>query len=107
MLCWELFYLANGIQSVGQLPSDKTIGGIYNALNTFFSKNGAGKNVPIVVFLELEPTIIDEVKTGTYKQLFHHEQLISGKEDAVDNFAKRHYTIGKKNSISIYTELES
>ena len=25
--------------------------------------------------------MVDEVRTGTYRQLFHPEQLISGKED--------------------------
>ena len=25
-----------------------------------------------------EPTVVDEVRTGTYRQLFHPEQLISG-----------------------------
>jgi tubulin alpha len=44
----------------------------------------------------LEPTVIDEVRTGTYRQLFHPEQLISGKEDAANNFARGHYT-GKGN----------
>jgi tubulin alpha len=44
----------------------------------------------------LEPTVIDEVRTGTYRQLFHPEQLISGKEDAANNFARGHYTIGKE-----------
>merc|ERR1712170_335984 len=29
-------------------------------------------------------------------QLFHPEQLISGKEDAANNFARGHYTIGKE-----------
>ena len=27
---------------------------------------------------------MDEVRTGTYRQLFHPEQLISGKEDAAN-----------------------
>ena len=44
----------------------------------------------------LQPTVIDEVRTGTYRQLFHPEQLISGKEDAANNFARGHYTIGKE-----------
>ena len=39
--------------------------------------------------------MIDEVRTGTYRQLFHPEQLISGKEDAANNFARGHYTIGE------------
>ena len=37
----------------------------------------------------------DEVRTGTYRQLFHPEQLITGKEDAANNYARGHYTVGK------------
>jgi hypothetical protein len=74
------------------MPSDKTIGGGDDAFNTFFSETGAGKHVPRCIFLDLEPTVVDEVRTGTYRQLFHPEQLISGKEDAANNFARGHYT---------------
>jgi len=38
----------------------------------------------------------DEVRTGTYRHLFHPEQLITGKEDAANNYARGHYTIGKE-----------
>ena len=76
--CWELFCLEHGIQPDGQMPSDKTIGGGDDAFNTFFSETGAGKHVPRCVFVDLEPTVVDEVRTGTYRQLFHPEQLISG-----------------------------
>lgn len=38
----------------------------------------------------------DEVRTGLYRQLFHPEQLITGKEDAANNYARGHYTIGKE-----------
>src|SRR6185312_1876271 len=78
------------------MPSDKTIGGGDDAFNTFFSETGAGKHVPRCVFLDLEPTVVDEVRTGTYRQLFHPEQLITGKEDAANNYARGHYTIGKE-----------
>lgn len=30
---------------------------------------------------------VDEIRTGSYKQLFHPELLISGKEDAANNCA--------------------
>lgn len=30
-----------------------------------------------------------------YKELFHPDQLISGKEDAANNYARGHYTVGK------------
>ena len=85
------------------MPSDKTIGGGDDAFNTFFSETGAGKHVPRCVFVDLEPTFVDEVCTGTYRQLFHPEQLISGKEDAANNFARGHYTIGRRLSISSWT----
>lgn len=39
---------------------------------------------------------VDEIRTGTYHALFHPEQLISGKEDAANNYARGHYTIGKE-----------
>ncbi|CAL5438246.1 unnamed protein product [Camellia sinensis] len=94
--CWELYCLEHGIQPDGQMPSDKTIGGGDDAFNTFFSETGPGKHVPRAVFVDLEPTFIDEVRTGTYRQLFHPEQLISSKEDAANNFARGHYTIGKE-----------
>ncbi|OXB74552.1 UNVERIFIED_CONTAM: hypothetical protein H355_006422 [Colinus virginianus] len=84
--CWELYCLEHGIQPDGQMPSDKTIGGGDDSFNTFFSETGAGKHVPRAVF----------VRTGTYRQLFHPEQLITGKEDAANNYARGHYTIGKE-----------
>merc|ERR1712159_413524 len=76
--CWELYCLEHGIQPDGQMPSDKTIGGGDDSFNTFFSETGAGKHVPRCIYLDLEPTVIDEVRTGTYRQLYHPEQLISG-----------------------------
>lgn len=38
----------------------------------------------------------DVVRSGPYRQLFHPEQLINGKEDAANNYARGHYTIGKE-----------
>lgn len=88
--------MEHGIQPDGQMPSDKTVGGGDDSFNTFFSETGAGKHVPRAVFVDLEPTVVDEVRTGTYRQLFHPEQLITGKEDAANNYARGHYTIGKE-----------
>ena len=70
----------------------RLLGEVMMLSTPFFSETGAGKHVPHAVFVDLEPTVIDEVRTGTYRQLFHPEQLISGKEDAANNFARGHYT---------------
>lgn len=50
--------------------------------------------VDLLTFLKL--LFSDEVRTGMYKDLFHPEQLISGKEDAANNYARGHYTVGKE-----------
>ncbi|KAL7430707.1 hypothetical protein ACHAXH_001365 [Discostella pseudostelligera] len=93
--CWELYCLEHGIQPDGQMPADKTVGGGDDSFNTFFSETGAGKHVPRAVYVDLEPTVCDEVRSGAYRQLYHPEQIISGKEDAANNYARGHYTIGK------------
>ena len=85
--CWELYCLEHSIQPDGQMPSDKTIGGGDDTFNTFFSETGVAKHVPRAVSVDLEPTVIDEVHTGTYFQLLHPEQLITDKEDAANNCA--------------------
>uniref|UniRef100_I1P8Y9 Tubulin alpha chain n=1 Tax=Oryza glaberrima TaxID=4538 RepID=I1P8Y9_ORYGL len=94
--CWELYCLEHGIQPDGLMPSDTTPGIARDAFNTFFSETSSGKHVPRALFVDLEPTVIDEVKTGPYRQLFHPEQLISYKEDAANNFARGHYTVGRE-----------
>jgi len=52
--------------------------------------------VPRSLFVDLDPSPIDEIRTGEFRQLFHPELLISGKEDAANNYARGHYTIGKE-----------
>ena len=46
---------------------------------------GTGKHVPRSIYVDLEPNVIDQVRNGPYRNLFHPEQLITGKEDAANN----------------------
>ena len=69
--CWELYCLEHDTQPDGQMPSNKTMGGGDDTFNTLSSETGGGKHVPRCVFIDLEPTAIDEFCTGTYRQLFH------------------------------------
>jgi len=94
--CWELYCLEHGIQPDGSMPSDTTIGGGDDMYNTFFSETAEGKHVPRAVFIDLEPTVVDEVRKGAYKQLFNPEQFINYYEDAANNYARGHYTVGKE-----------
>jgi len=78
------------------MPSDKSVGVGEDSFNTFFSETGAGKHVPRAVFIDLEPTVVDEVRSGAYREIYHPENLISGKEDAASNYSRGHNTIGKE-----------
>ena len=60
LLCSHTYSLEHGIQPDGTMPSDKSYGGD-DAFNTFFSETGAGKHVPRAVYVDLEPTVCDEV----------------------------------------------
>ena len=93
--CWELYCLEHGIGPDGISPEDVP-GSRNNSFETFFSSTSAGKYVPRAVFIDLEPSVVDEIRTGSYRQLFHPEQLITGKEDAANNYARGHYTVGRE-----------
>jgi len=88
--------MEHGIQPDGQIPTVEASKPQDDSFSTFFSETGTGKHVPRAVFLDLEPSVIDEIRTGTYRQLFHPEQMVSGKEDAANNYARGHYTVGKE-----------
>lgn len=75
------------------MPTDITLGGGDDAFNTFFRETYTGKHVPRTVFADLEPSAVDEIRTGTYHQLYHSEQLVSGEDNAAGgNFAHGHYS---------------
>jgi len=89
---WELYCLEHGIQPDGRIPADSRSD---DSFHTFFNETGSGQHVPRAVFVDLEPTVVDEIRLGEYRQLFHPEQMITGKEDAANNYARGHYTVGK------------
>jgi tubulin alpha len=94
--CWELYCLEHGINKDG-IRQEKGPTHVLqdDSTTTFFSETSAGKLVPRSIFVDLEPTVIDSVKTGEYGKLFHPDQMIAGKEDAANNYARGHYTVGK------------
>lgn len=76
---WELFTLEHGILPDGTLAEDHKVD---ENMKTFFSDTKSGKVVPRNLFVDLEQTVIDEIKTGPYKSLYNPSFMITGKEDA-------------------------
>jgi tubulin alpha len=89
--CWELFCLEHGIQPDGTLLCHQTD----TSLLTFFEDIGY-KYTPRMLYIDLEPSILDEIRTGAYRQLFHPNRILSGKEGAASNYARGYFTIGRE-----------
>ena len=77
--CWELYGLEHGIGPDGRLVSE------YQDADytTFYSDTNNGKFVPRSIFVDLEPTVIDEV--SNFLNLFssgfgysHQSKMFSG-----------------------------
>lgn len=94
---WELYCLEHGIQPDGQLPAEGV-----DPERLFSDEQGRigkeAKRVPMSLFVDTEPNVIDEIRTGTYRHLFNKDWMISGKEGCADNAARGRYTIGKELS---------
>ncbi|CAG9856012.1 unnamed protein product [Phyllotreta striolata] len=89
--CWELYCLEHAVKFDGTLYDPNQAEDSYSP---FFALTGAGQVVPRVLMIDLEPTVIDEIRTGCYRKLFHPERLLTSKEDASNNFAKGMYGVG-------------
>ncbi|KAL3309655.1 Tubulin alpha-3C/D chain [Cichlidogyrus casuarinus] len=87
--CWELNCLEHGINPCGRLypdtnPCDENF-------HAFFNESLYGLYVPRAVFVDTEPTPIDEIRRGHYRNLFHPNSLVSGNEDSGCNYARGFY----------------
>merc|ERR1712226_1546608 len=101
---WELFALEHGIQKDGTNPADQSVGEEDDPHNTFFAEVG-NRNVPRNIFVDLEPSVIDEIKTGEYRGMFNPTNYIHNKEDATSNYARGHYTVGKEIIDNVMDEI--
>merc|ERR1712176_106401 len=83
-----------GIKQNGERKEDANTDDLY--FYTFYEETAAGQYVPRNLSVDLEPTVLDDIRRGEYSGMYHPEFLVNGKEDAANNFARGHYTVGKE-----------
>ncbi|CDW53125.1 tubulin alpha chain [Trichuris trichiura] len=95
--CWELYCLEHQIDADGHWkPTLATDGDtLVDSLESHFQESATGQMVPRAMFVDLEPSVVDKVRCGNLSRLFHPDFMLSGKEDAANNYARGHYTVGK------------
>jgi len=92
---WDQYCQEHKITNTGTMSAtDRENGDDY--FLTFFEETSAGQFVPRNIYVDLEPTVLDDVRRGKTAALFHPEYLVNAKEDAANNFARGHYTVGKE-----------
>ncbi|KAL1130791.1 hypothetical protein AAG570_012032, partial [Ranatra chinensis] len=92
---WELYCLEHGLGPDGVPLKDGTPERS-EGFHSFFAEMPGGNCVPRALMIDLEPTVIDEVKSGPYRKLYGPDQLLAGKEDAANNFARGYLTVGRE-----------
>lgn len=108
---WELFCLEHGVSPDGTMsvPPQKTWpdGQLKSneSFSTFFQESSAGRYVPRCVMVDLEPSVVNSIRTGPYARLFNPDMMVTGKEDAANNFARGHYTVGEHLSESVMEKI--
>ncbi|CDS36315.1 tubulin alpha [Echinococcus multilocularis] len=90
--CWELFTQEHFITPSGE-PSACLCGQEQGDCDgsAFFSLTQRGFFVPRTLIVDTEPSVLDEIRMGVYRNLFQPSSLISGCEDSASNFARGYY----------------
>merc|ERR1719471_988105 len=63
---------------------------------TFYDETSGSLMIPRNLFIDLESSCIQQIKKAPMGKQFYDEYYIYGKEDAANNFARGHYTVGKE-----------
>ena len=91
--CWELFCLEHDIQPDGTLKPEKTT---TDDLDVLFNETTGGKYTARSLLIDLDPSTVNKVASGAYKQVFQPSNRVTWKEDAANNAIRGHYTVGKE-----------
>ena len=86
---WCLISEEHNISPKGILTS------AYPPNESFFTLNNKDKYTPRALYFDNDPSTIDQIRTGKYRQLYNPDNLLSGKESAADNHGMGYY-LGKR-----------
>jgi len=96
------FQRISGNENVVQADADD----VKTKAQTFYDMTSGNLMVPRNLFIDLEASCVQQIKKGPMKKQFHEDYFINGKEDAANNFARGHYTVGKEQMDVINEKLK-
>jgi len=98
---WETICAEHGIKPNGEFDTNQETNphssdAQLDKINVYFNETSGGqkKYVPRAVLVDLEPGVVDTVRSGTYGKIFRPDNMICGQAGAGNNWAKGYYTEG-------------
>jgi len=90
---WDLLTTEHGISPEGDLMEKCEDSSVY----CFFynTESDSTKFMPRSVFIDLEPSVVDTIRNGEYKNLYDKRSIINEVEDASNIFSSGRFTKGK------------
>jgi len=89
---WETISGEHGLDPTGAYVGDQA--SQLERANVYFNEAAGGKFVPRAILVDLEPGVIDSVRSSPYGKLFRPDNFVFGQSGAGNNWAKGHYTEG-------------
>jgi len=77
-------------------PTPDQINDAEKKAQTFYEQTDTNHMIPRNFFIDLESSCVQQIKKGPMGKQFDDRRYITGKEDAANNFARGHYTVGKE-----------
>ncbi|KAG9342189.1 hypothetical protein JZ751_016691 [Albula glossodonta] len=89
---WEVISDEHGVDSTGSYYGDSDLQ--LDRINVYYNESSGGRYIPRTVLVDLEPGIMDSVRSGPFGQVFRPDNFVFGQSGAGNNWAKGHYTEG-------------
>ena len=96
LACWELFCLEHGLYPDGRLATEFGHGPNEGELSPFFMETTPCRYVPRALLFDFDAEVIRDIRNGSYRELFSLNNLVSGKEDSANNYARGYYSLGRE-----------
>ncbi|ETO17487.1 tubulin alpha-3 chain [Reticulomyxa filosa] len=90
---WEQYCAEYDIDNAGKQKVANSKNGEFRV---FFEEATSDQFVPRNLAIDSEPSVIEEIKTGSFATMFKNEFLLSGNEDAANIFARGYNSIGRQ-----------
>lgn len=90
---WEGISEEHGIDPSGVYEGDRPDQQLHR-IGVYYNESSNGRYVPRAAMIDLEPGVLDVIKSSKRGQLFRPDNFVFGQSGAGNNWAKGHYTEG-------------